>query len=187
MKYGLIVRWTNPDTGELDWDCLPGGEFETKEEALAEREIAQASFDSKKLPYHYGVTVVSQERLNKMIDDYESEHESMQEGLFGSIAGAAKSLVGGDSSKLGGREGKEKAAQALIGSEDVDVTKVDDEELNGLIQKLGNVSEGKEVQIPELIAVLKEMKASPRDMLEALQVHCNVHLSEAREIFRDYL
>jgi len=99
-----------------------------------------------------------------------------REGLFSST----------DSTELIDRDNKEKAFQDLIGSEDVDVAKTDDEELTRLLVGLGSLTtENFHQKVSEMLLVMKELNASKADMLEALQIHAGLHLDEAKEVFQD--
>ena len=86
------------------------------------------------------------------------------------------------------RDNKEQAVQALLGTEDVDVKKVPDDELTNLLQGLGSITvESIDSQIRELISVMREQKASRADVLEALQVHIGFNLREAKEVLQEHL
>jgi len=93
----------------------------------------------------------------------------------------------GKESPLGDRLSKEQATQTLLGDEDIDVTKVDDDKLNSLISNLATVTvESFEATVSELIGVMREMNSSDADIKEALKEYLHVHASEAQEIFQEY-
>lgn len=108
---------------------------------------------------------------------FDAEAIGLKEGLFS--AGEPD---------VADRDNKERAVQDLLGTEDVDVKKVPDEELSNLIQGLGSVTtENINNQISEIISVMREQKASRNDVLEALQHHIGLNLREAREILQEHL
>lgn len=89
-------------------------------------------------------------------------------------------------SKLVDRDNKEQAFQDLIGNEDIDVSKTDDDELSRMLVGLGTLTaENFHSKVSELLSVMKEMNATPADMIEALQNHLGLHLDEAKEVYRD--
>jgi hypothetical protein len=84
------------------------------------------------------------------------------------------------------RQSKEDAVQTLLGSDDVDVSKADDEELARILTGLGTITtENIDRAADEIIGVMRELKANNTDILEALQTHLHVHLAEAKEILVD--
>jgi len=94
----------------------------------------------------------------------------------------------GDGDTIANRKSKEEAVKTLLGTEDVDVSKMKDEELDSFLQKLSTVTtESFDQRASEIISVMRELKASKVDIIKALQVHLGVNLREAREILRDYL
>lgn len=97
-------------------------------------------------------------------------------------------LFGGEEPDVADRDNKEQAVQALLGSEDVDVKKVPDEKLNGLIQGLGSITtESIDSQVSQIVSVMREQHASRNDVLEALRVHVGFNLREAREVLQEHL
>lgn len=108
---------------------------------------------------------------------FDAEAIGLKEGLFS--AGEPD---------VADRDNKERAVQALLGSEDVDVKKVPDEKLSGLIQGLGSITtESIDSQVAQIVSVMREQKASRNDVLEALRVHVGFSLREAREVLQEYL
>ena len=102
----------------------------------------------------------------------------MKENLFSS----------NEDNAIADRESKEAAVQTMLGDEDIDVSKTDDEKLANLLSGLGNVTtENFDHAVSEILSVMKELKAGPRDIVEALQTHLGLHLNEAKEVMRDYL
>ncbi len=94
----------------------------------------------------------------------------------------------GDKDTIANRKSKEEAAKTLLGTEDVDVSKMKDEELDSFLQKLSTVTtESFDRRASEIISVMRELKASKVDIIKALHVHLGVNLREASEILRDYL
>lgn len=86
------------------------------------------------------------------------------------------------------RQSKEQAVKDMLGVDDIDISKVDDDELTQLINRLGSVTtESFDGDASEIITVMRELKASKADILEALQVHLKLKLNEAKIILRDYL
>lgn len=81
------------------------------------------------------------------------------------------------------REPRENAIQALLGSEDIDVSALDDEELEQLLQSLAVTEESVDRTACEIISVLRENSSSDDEIIEALAVNMGLHLHEAREIF----
>lgn len=86
------------------------------------------------------------------------------------------------------RQNKEEAIQALLGSEDVDVSKADDDEITRILTGLGTVTtENVDRVAGEIVSVMRELKAGRQDTLEALQTHLHLKLSEAKEVLADVL
>ena len=97
-------------------------------------------------------------------------------------------LFGGEEPDVADRDNKEQAVQALLGSEDVDVKKVPDEKLTGLIQGLGSITaESIDSQVSQIVSVMREQHASRNDVLEALRVHVGFNLREAKEVLQEHL
>lgn len=96
-------------------------------------------------------------------------------------------LFGGEEPDVADRDNKEQAVQALLGSEDIDVKKVPDEKLSGLIQGLGSITaESIDSQVSQIVSVMREQHASRNDMLEALRVHVGFNLREAKEVLQEH-
>lgn len=117
------------------------------------------------------------EQLLKLLKFQASNKKTVREGLFG-----------GEEPDVADRDNKEQAVQALLGSEDVDVKKVPDEKLTGLIQGLGSITaESIDSQVSQIVSVMREQRASRNDVLEALRVHVGFNLREAKEVLQEYL
>jgi hypothetical protein len=88
------------------------------------------------------------------------------------------------------REGQEDAVKSLLGSEDIDVSGMSNEELQALLAKqtysIGSLM-GESSSPEEIIEVMKEAGAKENDILEALHIHAGLHLHEAKEIYRDII
>jgi hypothetical protein len=87
------------------------------------------------------------------------------------------------------RDSKELAAQALLYGEDgvdeIDLDSVDEETLDQLLQRLTITEENVDRTACEIISVMRETNASENEILEALAVHMNLHLNEAKELYED--
>lgn len=106
-----------------------------------------------------------------------SSRKKVKEGLFSA-----------NEPDVAARDNKEQAVQALLGTEDVDVKKVPDEDLSSLIQGLGSITtESIDSQVAQIISVMREQKASRNDVIEALQVHIGFNLREAKEVLQEHL
>lgn len=83
------------------------------------------------------------------------------------------------------RDTKEKALQQLLGNENLDIKGLDDDTLNVLLQRLTGVKNIEE-SAESIISVMKMLKASENDIVEALSVHLRMHMNEAKEVYQDY-
>ena len=87
------------------------------------------------------------------------------------------------------RDTKELATQTLLYGEDgvdeIDLDSVDDETLDQLLQRLTITEENVDRTACEIISVMRETNASENEILEALTVHMNLHLNEAKELYED--
>ena len=94
----------------------------------------------------------------------------------------------GSSLSIGGeddRETKENALKQLLGNEDLNVQDLTDEALDIIMRRLTGIDEIEE-SVDTLVSVMRELKASEEDIVEALSVNLEMHLSEAKEIYQDF-
>ena len=96
---------------------------------------------------------------------------------------AVGDMVGGTVSGPDPKEAKELAAKALIGSENIDLANVSEEELNVIIQNL--TTENIEPYVQEIKQVFREMNASNEDIIEGLRNALSLHETEAKEIYQE--
>jgi len=107
---------------------------------------------------------------------YDEDHTARkQEALFGAAE-----------PDIANRESKEQAAQDLLGSENIEVNKTSDEELDNLVNGVMQLTtENVDQAVSDLINVMREMSSSDDEIVEALSVHLGFKLSEAKEVYRE--
>ena len=121
--------------------------------------------------------------------DVKGEHDTKEKAddqvkaIYASMDEAIGSALG-DSGEAD-RETKENALKQLLGNEDLNVQDLTDEALDIIVQRLTGVGEIDE-SINTVVSVMRELKASDEDIIEALSVNLEMHLSEAKEIYQDF-
>jgi Tfp pilus assembly PilM family ATPase len=82
-------------------------------------------------------------------------------------------------------EKKEGIAELLMNADSGEFESASEETLDALITRL--TTENIEFIVHDVICSMREMDASKADIEEALSANLSMHLSEAKEVYKDYL
>jgi hypothetical protein len=111
----------------------------------------------------------------------EKEAEDQVKAIYASMNEAiGEPIASGDS-----REAKEIALKQLLGNEELNVEDLTDESLDVIMRRLTGMDEIEE-SVSTVISVMRDLKATDHDIVEALAVNLGMHLEEAEDVLHDY-